>query len=130
MRFLRGHHLICLHFFKGEGYDDAFVNNLISVLKDVSMGRGRIVEGADDVCRACPYLREGMCSYKEGEKEIKRLDELALNLLGVHEGEVVEWNALKERLRSIFPDWTLRACSKCDWRNVCRATELWKSLSN
>lgn len=32
MSSLRGHHLICLHFFKGEGYDAAFVENLARVI--------------------------------------------------------------------------------------------------
>lgn len=129
MKLLRGHHLICLHFFRGEGYDDVFVKNLGRVLADVSRGRGKIVEGADDVCHACPHLREGLCSYKKGEEEIRRLDALALTLLGVNEGEEIEWGDIKARLRDIFPDWVRKACSKCEWIKICRETRLWKSLS-
>jgi hypothetical protein len=126
MRLLRGHHLICLHFFNGEGYDDIFVKNLEKVLEDVCEGGGRIVEGADDVCRACPHLRGGRCSYKKGEDEIRRLDELALSLLGLGVGDVVRWDSLESRLRPIFQKWVQAACAKCDWRKVCGGTEMWR----
>ncbi len=33
MLYLRGHHLICLHFFPGYGYDASFVESLRNVLK-------------------------------------------------------------------------------------------------
>lgn len=55
---LRGHHLICLHFFKGEGYSKAFVENLREVVKRAENRTLEIVTGGDDVCAACPELQE------------------------------------------------------------------------
>ena len=31
---LRGHHLICLHFYEGEGYDEPFIKSLEKVIAD------------------------------------------------------------------------------------------------
>ena len=87
---LRGHHLICLQFYRGEGYSEDFVKNLESVLEKARERGVLIVEGADDVCRSCPYLIDGKCSYKEGaEEEIRYLDMLALTLLGLSAERVV-----------------------------------------
>lgn len=68
MSLLRGHHLICLHFFHGEGYSEAFVRNLKEVLKRAEE-EVKVTDGADDVCRACPYLKNNRCEYDEGEDE-------------------------------------------------------------
>lgn len=125
---LRGHHLICLHFFKGEGYDDAFVRNLREVIARAAGGGVRVKKGADDVCLACPHLRAGKCGYKKGEAVVKRLDALALELLKVREESHVDWLELEKRLPRIFLEWRNKACVECDWLGVCRSTELWRSL--
>ena len=58
---LRGHHLVCLHFFKGEGYNLEYVENLAYILKRAEAGDGiEVAAGADDVCNTCPSLKEGM----------------------------------------------------------------------
>lgn len=36
---LRGHHLICLHFYRGEGYSREFVENLEDIVRRAKGGR-------------------------------------------------------------------------------------------
>jgi len=117
---LRGHHLICLNFFQGEGYSKEFVDNLKSVLKKAKENLILVVEEADDVCLFCPHLKEGRCDYKpQAEEEIKRLDELALKLLNVKKGELVNFNEISFLLPQILNIWKKEACSGCDWKKVC-----------
>lgn len=85
---LRGHHLICLNFFRGEGYSEDFVENIYSVIKKETV---EIVRGADDVCARCPYLKEGKCSEYD---DIMLQDSEALMLLGFKPGMVVEWKSI------------------------------------
>ena len=81
---LRGHHLICLHFFRGEGYNKDFVENLRRIIEKAESEFVRVVNGADDVCKKCPYNVNGICNYSEtSEEEVRELDELALNLLSI-----------------------------------------------
>ena len=88
---LRGHHLICLNFFKGEGYSEEFVEIIKRILKEKEI---EVVTGADDVCSKCPYLRGGFCDYKENaEKEIRELDKLACELLSP--GSITSWNEIR-----------------------------------
>jgi len=57
MVILRGHHLICINFFSGKGYDEVFVDNLKGIMKGIDTEVIRITEGPDDVCKSCPISR-------------------------------------------------------------------------
>ncbi|MEM0503625.1 MAG: DUF1284 domain-containing protein [Archaeoglobaceae archaeon] len=119
MHKLRGHHLICLHFFKGQGYDEKFVKNLQRILATVDVIE--IVDGIDEVCKFCPH-NAGFCNYSENsEKEVRELDEFALSLLRLKIGEKINWSDLKERIPKILGEWRAFACKNCDWKGVCDA---------
>ena len=53
---LRGHHFICLQFFRGEGYSEEFIESLDALLTRLSAEPAQAVDVADDVCAACPDL--------------------------------------------------------------------------
>jgi len=129
---LRGHHLICLHFFRGEGYNPEFVDNLRTALKRIEAGEGaKVVEGPDDVCRMCPYLKESLCAYGEGaEKEIGEMDIAALKLLGMRSGDKVDWRDIREKIPGIFGEWSGKYCAVCDWMQVCKTDIAFRDLTN
>ena len=119
---LRGHHLICLQFFQGEGYSPKFVENLNRVIQKASSGTQiAVVEGTDDVCVACPHIDDSRCAHKpDSENTIKLLDEMALGLLGVEPCQSVKWDQMKE-LTMAIPDSGLAVfCRDCDWEKLCR----------
>ncbi|AEA46222.1 DUF1284 domain-containing protein [Archaeoglobus veneficus] len=118
----RGHHLICLHFFKGEGYNREFVENLLRALKDAERTGVEVVDGADDVCATCPHNSSGVCAYSStADAEIRELDKLALNLLSISPGSKVSWSEIRAKIPEIMDVWRQKACTTCDWRNVCHA---------
>jgi len=117
---LRGHHLICLQFYRGEGYSDEFVENLKKVVDTAKKHGILIVEGADDVCNHCPYLVGGKCMYRENaDKEIRCLDSLAMALLKTAPGKTITWKEVEETIPEIIEEWREKACKSCDWREVC-----------
>lgn len=125
MLFLRGHHLICLHFFNGEGYNREFIENLSQVLRRAVDETVEVTPGADDVCAACPSMKESLCQYREGaEEEIGHLDETALALLGLLPGEHVLWKDLEERIPLVFSQWYGRICRECGWLGACSHNKL------
>jgi len=126
MHKLRGHHLICLHFFRGRGYNEEFIENIKRILKNISK-----VEGPDDVSdllpalkgeafsKCCPY-NIGVCNYSpDSEKEVRELDSFKLKLLKFEVHDVVDWDNLKQKLPFIVEEWRNKACKDCDWRNAC-----------
>lgn len=128
---LRGHHLICLHFFDGEGYDGSFVRNLRSVIETVNQEMVIVCRGADDVCGSCPHLRDAQCGYSEtADEEIRDMDEAALKLLNLAPDAVVEWDIIRDRLQGVFNMWHEKYCQGCEWKRACEQNELYRQLSN
>lgn len=130
MLFLRGHHLICLHFFSGEGYNREFIENLGRILARADEEAIEVSPGVDDVCNACPSLKDSLCQYKiDAEKEIRHLDETALGLLDLSPGETITWKKLQERIPVIFRRWSRMICRECGWFGTCSANEFFLDLS-
>lgn len=129
MALLRGHHLICLHFFHGEGYTEEFVAHLIRVIEGARSGGGQVSPGADDVCGACPYVDGQMCAHGENaDEDVRRMDKEALALLGYAEGEHWRWDDLAEKIPPIFSIWFAHQCAGCEWRGSCEKDELFRRL--
>jgi hypothetical protein len=118
---LRGHHLICLHFFRGEGYGRGFVKNLEDVMRRVTEGEKiEVVEGADDICQACPTLQGEKCVAKPGvDIEIREMDAEATAHLGIGIGTKVFWQEVKAKAMTTSKKWLAVFCEGCDWEDVC-----------
>jgi hypothetical protein len=131
MLFLRGHHLICLNFFSGKGYDEVFVDNLKGIMKGIDAEVIRITDGPDDVCKSCPHLKGNRCLYdKEAEEEVREMDSKALQLLNIKAREI-SWREIKDQIPLIFSEWYKSYCLQCDWLRVCNENELFiKGLIN
>lgn len=118
---LRGHHLICLHFFQGEGYEEGFVENLRNVM--ARMGGGEeieVVAVADDICCSCPWLVGDRCtSSDKAEEEIRELDNAALDCLGLAAGERILWEEIKNKVNLVPKAWYSSFCEGCEWERIC-----------
>ncbi len=114
---LRGHHLICLNFFRGEGYSEDFIRNVYYVIgKEII----EIVKEPDDVCAVCPYLKDNKCNNLEYSDEmIQHQDSEALRLLGFKPGMSVDWRMISYKLPGIMDEWKAQFCGECGYRKVC-----------
>jgi hypothetical protein len=126
---LRGHHLICLHFFSGEGYDAQFIENLRDVLKRVESEEIEIVSGDDGICAECIYLKDRKCMHDENADEgIREMDNTALKLLNLRAGQKITWQDLKNLIPNIFLQWHDRYCNECDWKHACEKSDLYQEM--
>jgi hypothetical protein len=126
---LRGHHLVCLHFFRGEGYNEEFVENLARVVGSAQEGGIEVHGGADDVCVRCPYLSNARCHFSEdADSGIGEMDRLALDLLRLSPGVRVGWAEIRGRIPEIFPAWHSAFCTTCSWRPACEGDDLYRTL--
>ena len=126
---LRGHHLVCLQFYRGEGYSPEFISNVDRVLSMATETPALIVSGGDDICSACPGLAaDGTCT-DPGEDEVLSIDALALTVLDAAIGESLSLADALGRLESDAAGvgrWRAEACSDCTWEVVCE--DGWKQL--
>ncbi|MCX8027346.1 MAG: DUF1284 domain-containing protein [Thermodesulfovibrionales bacterium] len=121
---LRGHHLICLHFYKGEGYDEGFISSLNNLMVDVNNKGVVVVDGPDDVCFKCPHLKHEKCTFSDNaEDEIIEMDRLALKLTELKTGECVRWQDIAEKLPSLIQTWHIKFCLTCFWLKKCAVRE-------
>ncbi|HZV46987.1 MAG TPA: DUF1284 domain-containing protein [Thermodesulfovibrionales bacterium] len=129
---LRGHHLICLHFFRGEGYSAEFTANLREILKRAATGEGiEVASEADNVCNICPYLKGQECFYrKESDPEIRGMDREALMLLELKVRDIVLWPDIRKKIPAIFRRWSEEFCRVCDWRLACEKNAFFWQLSD
>ena len=117
---LRPHHGLCIRHFVGNGYSEAFIENmtdLISRLKEDTPIR--LVMTRDNICCACPNWRGERCVSQEA---VMRYDKAVLDTLGyptdgcsLTYGEFqnqIEENIVQEgRFASI--------CGDCQWSELC-----------
>lgn len=126
---LRGHHLICLHFFEGEGYNQEFVNNLKRILKRAGSEKIRISAGVDDICCCCPHMKENSCRYNEhSDSEIGEMDNRALDLLRIPRDSEIGWGEVMERVPRIFSSWYELYCTTCGWKWACEKNGSYRQL--
>src|SRR5712692_7447054 len=62
---IRGHTLLCLQGFRGEGYSAGFIENMAALHQDLNENPDRwveVVEAPDTFCAACPHLAPAGCS--------------------------------------------------------------------
>ena len=128
---LRGHHLVCLQFYRGQGYSDTFVANLDRVQKTTAKTPALVVSGPDDVCAACPGLgADGTCQHPDtGEAEALRIDALALQLLDAAIGETLSLSDARARLAAdaaACDRWRSESCASCLWESACE--DGWQEL--
>jgi len=126
---LRGHHLICLHFFNGEGYDDTFIENLRQVMGRTETEDIEVCETADAICEKCPYVKDSKCLYDEhADDEIREMDKAALRLLGTDTYERITWQKIKQKIPEIFLLWYGGHCNECDWKQACEKDRFYREL--
>ena len=99
---LRGHHLLCLKGFQGYGYDEDFTENMTRVNDIRKHGDTAIwlTNSHDDVCKACPNLKDGLCKDPLHNKSIVQMDDEVLKNLDISK----EYNSIElfEKIDTLF----------------------------
>lgn len=118
---LRGHHLLCLQGFQGYGYDEFFVENMTEInrIRKLANTRISLTDSHDDICKACPNLKDGLCESQKQNENIKSMDKQVLSKLD----PAKEYGALDlfKEIETIFnsKESVSKICSKCMWHKEC-----------
>lgn len=117
---LRGHHLLCLHGFRGLGYSPEFVENMRQVhdlLRESPETEVKVLTSPDDICSACPHLAHGNCAKNgdESERRISDKDSEILGRLTLSPGSVLSAYKLFSLATEEFGGRMEEVCSSCSW---------------
>jgi hypothetical protein len=125
----RGHHLICLNFYNGEGYSTGYIEHLSQTLAIAEKEAVKICVGADCICKECPNLCDEKCEcYENAEADIRCMDATALDLLGLSPDTSISWKEVREKIGDIFHEWYGLYCKDCNWISACRKNESFGQL--
>jgi uncharacterized protein len=127
-KIMRGHHLLCVHGFKGMGYSETFVEKMTDIVADVrDSGKDfdiRVVAGFDEACLACPHKGETLCSGNvKSNNKVMGLDRRTIEHLGLKTGGVYQKSYLvKLTAEKVEPDDLDHICMGCSWLEygVCK----------
>ena len=118
---IRGHTLLCLQGFRGEGYSHGFIENLARIHREL-IGHPEtwveVVEAPDAVCGACPHLVSSGCSLRGdgSEGDMRMQDRHVLSLLGLQAGTRAQWGEVLNRIRASVKGSDLPGiCGQCRW---------------
>ena len=117
---LRGHHLLCLHGFRGLGYSPEFTANMHAIhsrLIENGCEEITVTDSPDDICAACPNLFEGGCgsSGPEREQYIREKDIKVLRGLKLSPGDKMQAKVLFLKTADEFSEKLDKICLPCRW---------------
>lgn len=125
---LRGHHLLCVHGFRGMGYSPEFVAKMSDIVRNIRDPEQifdiQVVRSFDDTCWVCPNKGSVKCEADpESEEHVQLMDQNVIQHLGLTAGEVYPKSYLVSLTsQKVAPDDLDHLCKGCSWLSygVCK----------
>lgn len=116
---LRAHHGLCLCFFKGKGYSNAFVKCMADIKEKLQKNPLVCISSQTDViCGACPNNSAGICNAAQ---KVSAYDNRVLSRCGLSEGEIMPFLDFEKLVRQniLDPEKRTEICGDCQWDSLC-----------
>ncbi|GGJ76547.1 hypothetical protein GGR02_002866 [Anoxybacillus voinovskiensis] len=125
---LRGHHLLCVHGFRGMGYSPSFVEKMKEIVRDIREEEKetliQVVVALDEACFSCPHHGESTCQADTTSNDhVVSMDKKVLTHLGLEENAVyLKSELLRLTAKKVRPDDLDYLCANCSWLSygVCK----------
>lgn len=129
--YLRPHHFMCVHGFKGRGYSPEFVKNFWEVIERLQANEAEVevVPGVkDSICEPCPNNNGVVCG---DEAKINKLDSSYAATLKIKPGDRMHWNQAKQLVAKNVKDEDFeKNCEPCGWKKLGYCKEALRTLRN
>lgn len=121
--FIRPHHGMCLAYFKGVGYSDAFSVHMKKMLDILEKGATvKLHVDTDAICFACPNNKNGHC---ESRCLVAKYDRDVLSMCHLTEGEEIDFHSFTAKVQKHILAAGKRSeiCAGCKWEYICEHTK-------
>ena len=118
---IRGHTLLCLQGFRGEGYSAEFIENMSKIHRQLTHHPEQpvlILDSPDSICSQCPKLKSQKCNLNgpASEESMMAQDADVMNRLGIGKGEILSWKEILDRIaQRLQGDILSDICGTCPW---------------
>lgn len=121
---LRPHHILCTLFFEEKGYNEEFIYNMKTVIKDLKQNPYiKLTKNEDIICRKCPNNENGVGCINN--KKVQSYDKKILNILKLNTKESYKYSSIQNLIikKIIFPGKRKQICKDCEWEHICNKKE-------
>ena len=118
---IRGHTLLCLQGFRGEGYSPEFIENMSKIHRRLTHHPEQpvlILDSPDSICSQCPNLKSQRCNLHgpASEESMMAQDADVMNRLGIGKGKILPWKEILDRIAQRLQGNMLSdICGTCPW---------------
>ena len=118
---IRGHTLLCLQGFRGEGYSAEFIENMTKIHRQLTNHPEQpvlVLDSPDSICLQCPNLKSQRCNLHgpDSEEFMMAQDVDVINRLGIRRGEILPWEEILNRIaHRLKGEMLVEICGKCPW---------------
>nr|WP_100402967.1 DUF1284 domain-containing protein [Bacillus sp. FJAT-42315] len=128
MKQMRGHHLLCVHGFRGMGYSKEFIETMTEIVDDIRDEQKdfmiRVVVGFDEACFSCPNKGDTICEASPtSQQHVTTLDKNVIRHLGLGKNGVYRKSDIMRRTAErVDPEDLDFLCEGCSWLSagVCK----------
>ena len=117
---LRPHHLLCILFFEGKGYNKEFTLNMQNIINNLSHNtKIKLTLCTDEICKKCPNNKNNICL---DNKKVSIFDKKVLSLCEINNIEYeFDYKDLTNKVldKIIFPGKRKDICGLCVWNEIC-----------
>lgn len=131
----RAHHIICTSLYEGKGYNNAFCENMTSVvnrLRDNPDEELTLVAKPDLICINCPnQTKSGKCSHNHNR--VVNKDRRVMKFFGLKENQIYTYREMCRHAReAMTTEFFMENCGKCNWRKrgLCKYEDLIAQLDH
>lgn len=119
---LRPHHINCLFFYEGKGYNQSFIDNMDAIVTRLKSFPDQLIvleKNHDSLCHCCPNRENGVCTSADS---VEIMDAYTLLHYKLKEHQLYRFQEIMDTIYKHYSFDTFSAiCSECSWykQGVC-----------
>lgn len=117
---MRAHHGMCICFFQGKGYNEAFTQHMSEMIHLLNQNPLICLsDNTDLICTCCPNNQQGICITAE---QVTKYDQQVLSLCALTVGTIIPFAEFQKNVyeKILYVGKREEICGDCQWNAICQ----------